>query len=100
VLARDSAVLPATHTFVQSGISLPLLPDDRTSLHFWLVLISHPIEGRRLSWPAWLGEILRWFISQRWSPIPQRWEIELVTIESQVKCLNQKTDPPAVQETL
>jgi len=25
----------------------------------WLVLISHPAEGRRLSWPGWLGEILR-----------------------------------------
>jgi len=27
----------------------------------WLVLISHPTEGRRLSWPGLLGEILRWF---------------------------------------
>jgi len=26
-----------------------------------LALISRPAEGRRLSWPRWLGEILRWF---------------------------------------
>ena len=29
--------------------------------HHRLVLISRPAEGRRLSWPGWLGEILRWF---------------------------------------
>ena len=33
-------------------------PQSITAL--WLVLISHPIEGRRLSWHKWLGEILRW----------------------------------------
>jgi len=33
----------------------------RTSLH-WLVLISCPTEGMRLSWPGWLRETLRWFI--------------------------------------
>jgi len=27
----------------------------------WLVFISRPSEGRRLSWPGGLGEILRWF---------------------------------------
>jgi len=36
----------------------------------WLVLISRPAEGSRLSWPGWLGEILRWFARQRQSPIP------------------------------
>ena len=35
-------------------------PQNVTSL--WLVLISRSTEGRRLSWPGWLGEILRWFI--------------------------------------
>ena len=36
-------------------------PQNVTSL--WLVglLISHSTEGRRLGWPGWLGEILRWF---------------------------------------
>jgi len=45
-----------------------LQPQSITAL--WLVLISCPTEGRRLSWPTWLGEILRWFICQRRSPIP------------------------------
>jgi len=35
-----------------------------------LVLISRPAEGRRLSWPGWLSEILRWFVPGRRSPIP------------------------------
>ena len=35
-----------------------------------LVLISRSAEGRRLSWPGWLSEILRWFAYGRWSPIP------------------------------
>jgi len=35
-------------------------PQIVTSLR--LVFISRPTEGRRLSWPGWLGEILRWFI--------------------------------------
>jgi len=35
-------------------------PQNVTSL--WPVLISCPTEGRRLSWPGWIGVILRWFI--------------------------------------
>jgi len=31
----------------------------------WLVLVSRPAEGRRLSWPGWLGEILRWFARKK-----------------------------------
>jgi len=30
-----------------------------------LKLISRPAEGRRLSWPGWLSEILRWFPAQK-----------------------------------
>ena len=45
-----------------------VVPHNITSL--WLVLVSFPTEGRRLSWPGWLGEILRWFIRQRRPPIP------------------------------
>ena len=48
---------------------LSLLPSCTASPHFWLVLISHPTGGRRLSWPGWLGEILMWFAWRRWSPI-------------------------------
>ena len=36
-------------------------PQLQSVTALWLVLISHPAEGRRLSWPGWLGEILRWF---------------------------------------
>jgi len=36
----------------------------------WPVLIFHPTEGRRLSWPEWL--VTNWgsFPTCRWSPIP------------------------------
>ena len=34
-------------------------PQSITAL--WLVLVSRPADGRRLSWPGWLGEIPRWF---------------------------------------
>jgi len=47
------AVLRATHTFIHM-----LLPSHRASPHLiWMVLISRPTEGRRLSWPGWLGEV-------------------------------------------
>jgi len=35
-------------------------PQNVTSL--WLVLVSRHTEDRRLSWPGWLGETLRWFM--------------------------------------
>jgi len=38
---------------------LPLTPSSRAAT-LWLVLISRTAEGRKLSWPGWLGEILRW----------------------------------------
>ena len=34
-------------------------PQPQSITALWLVLISRPTEGRRLSWPGWLGEILR-----------------------------------------
>jgi len=39
---------------------MPFLPATEHH-HLSLILISRPTEGRRLSWPGWLGEILRWF---------------------------------------
>ena len=45
-------------------------PQPQSITALWLVLISRPAEGRRLSWPGWLGEILRWFARRRRSPIP------------------------------
>jgi len=38
-----------------------LTPQLQSITALWSVLISRPAEGRRLSWPSWLGEILRWF---------------------------------------
>jgi len=32
---------------------------------FWPILISRLAEDRRLSWPGWLGEILRWFVGPK-----------------------------------
>ena len=36
----------------------------------WPVLISRPAEGRRLSWPGWLGKDTRVVIPPKTSPIP------------------------------
>ena len=36
-------------------------PQPHSIAALWLVLIFRPAEGRKLSWPEWLGEILRWF---------------------------------------
>ena len=36
-------------------------PQPQRIIALWLVLISCPAQGRRLSWPGWLGEILRSF---------------------------------------
>jgi len=47
-------------------------PQLQSITALWLVLIFRPAQGRRLSGPGWLGEILRWFVRRRWSPIPIR----------------------------
>jgi len=60
---EESYVLPATHTFIHVyGISHPVVtPQLQSITALWPVVISHPAEGRRLSWPEWLGETPRWF---------------------------------------
>jgi len=40
---------------------LAFTPQPQSITALWPVLVSRPVEGRRLSWPRWLGEILRWF---------------------------------------
>jgi len=62
ILTRDHRVLPATQMFIHKW-NEPYLPTHQphSVTALWLVLISRPTEGRRLSWPWWLGEILRWF---------------------------------------
>ena len=63
VLTRNHTVLPETHTFFHKRNEpyLPLTPSHRASPYFCLILISCPTDSRRLSWPGWLSEILRWF---------------------------------------
>jgi len=62
MLTRDHTVLllPATHMHVYPHPAFTPQPQSITAV--WPVLIFRPAEGRRLSWPGWLGEILRWFV--------------------------------------
>jgi len=56
-----------SHVYPQAEWEIPAFTPQLQSIsRLWLVLISHPAEGRRLSWPGWLGETLRWFAC----PIP------------------------------
>jgi len=60
-----------THVYPQVEWTIPAsTPQLESITALWLVRISCPAEGRRLSWPGWLAEILRRFIYRRQSPIP------------------------------
>ena len=64
----------------------PQINDSITAL--WPVLISPAAEGRRLSWPEWLGEIPRWFARTKtvtYSVLASAAGIELAIIELQVQ---------------
>ena len=51
------------HVYPQVKWAIPAFtPQPQSIPELWLVLISRPAEGRRLSWPRWLGEILRWSV--------------------------------------
>ena len=51
------------HVYPQVEWTIPAFyPKLQSVTALWLVLIFHPTEGRRLSWPGWLNEILRWFV--------------------------------------
>jgi len=59
------------HVYPQVKWTIPVFtPQPQSITALCLVLISRPAEGRRLSSPGWLGEILRWFVRRRRSPIP------------------------------
>ena len=60
---------PHVYPWVERAIPA-FTPQSQSTTALWLVLISRPAEGRRLSWPGWLCEILRWFACWRRSPIP------------------------------
>jgi len=53
------------HVYLHNGMSHPATPQPKSITTLWRVLISNPTEGRRLSWPGWLGEILRWLPRQK-----------------------------------
>ena len=47
-----------------TGINSAFTPQPQSITALWLVLICRPAEGRRLSWPGWFGEILRFHVIQ------------------------------------
>jgi len=50
------------HVYPHVEWAIPAFSPQLQSISaLWLVFISRPTEGRRLSCPGWLGEILRWF---------------------------------------
>ena len=68
------------HVYPQVKWTIPAFtaqPQSITTL--WLALISRPAEGRRLSWPRRLGEILRWFICQTVTHPSTNWARRRVT---------------------
>ena len=89
VLTRDHTVVPATNTCIHKFTvpHLPLLPALR------LVLISRPTEDRRLSWPGWLVEVLRWYVihpSTSWCwwlrPVHYHWAMPRPSSPAFVHC--------------
>jgi len=94
----------ASHTFICKWNEpyLPLLhPQPHSIIALWLVLISHPADGRRLSWPGWLGEILRWFARPKTVTRPSichgGQELNPLTVESRVQHPNHYTTKPPEQ---
>jgi len=70
------------HVYPQMEWTIPAFnPHLQSVAVLWLVLISCPIEGRRLSWSGWLSEILRWFACLKMVALPgicrDSWELNL-----------------------
>jgi len=55
------------HVYPQAELTIPAFTPQPQSV---TALISRTAEIRRLSWPGWLGEMLRWFVRRTRSPIP------------------------------
>jgi len=82
------------HVYPQVEWTIPaFIPQPQSITTLWLVLISHPTEGSRLSWPGWLGEIVRWL---RRSPIPVLTgpDVEWLRWYAQ-RCYHYATPPPS-----
>ena len=56
-----------------------LYPQLQSITAISLVLISCTTDGRRLSWPGWLGEILRWFAHPSINQAPHSNLVEALT---------------------
>jgi len=52
---------PRVYPQVEWAVPFRPTPKPQSITALWLVLISRPAEGMRLSWPGWFGEIVRWF---------------------------------------
>ena len=50
------------YMYVHLKWNKPAFTPGPQNVTLWLVIISRPTEGKKLNWPGWLGEILRWFI--------------------------------------
>jgi len=78
---------PHVYPQVEWAIYLPLLPSCRASHALRPVLISHPAEGRRLSWPGWVvtysdGIPRIWIWINNWQNL--RWSITSMSV---LRCL-------------
>ena len=57
--------LPSTRLSAYGKSHPAFTPQPQSVTALWPVFISRPAEGRRLSLPGWLGEILRWFARRK-----------------------------------
>jgi len=66
----------SSHSFICHILVYPQVewatPQPQSVIALWLVLISRPAEGRRLSWPGLLGEILKWVFRPKTVTHPSR----------------------------
>jgi len=53
--------LPPTRLSTSGRSYSAFTPHPQSITALLPVLISRPAEGRMLSWPGWIGEILNWF---------------------------------------
>jgi len=84
VLMRLHSFTCHPHVHPQVEWTIPaynITPSCSASRNFWLAFISRFTKGRRLSWPGWLGEILKWFARPKTVTHPSichgGWELNL-----------------------
>jgi len=61
---------PHVYPHVERAV-LPFTLQHQSIAAVWPVSISRPAQGRRLSWPGWLGKVLRWFASPKTVTYPR-----------------------------